>query len=73
MPIDIVDKLLASPSDKCIAGLQKGLDALGLYKVMQTVPQLLYLLRPNKSNVTAKMLLNLLAPQLSTEGSASFS
>jgi len=72
MPVDITEKLLTSPSESCIANLQRGLDVFGLTKIIQEVPILLHLLTPTKHKLAVRMLLNLLTPEFSEEGSTAY-
>ena len=54
----------------CIAYLQAGLDTLGLQKFGAKFPLFLHLLRPSEtSRLSVKMLLQILKPQFSEEGS----
>ncbi|KAL5011737.1 hypothetical protein ScPMuIL_010288 [Solemya velum] len=45
--------------------LRKGLDALGMYKLMKKLPQLEFLLIPNSNRLTVKKITNLLKPEFS--------
>ncbi|PFX34481.1 hypothetical protein AWC38_SpisGene630 [Stylophora pistillata] len=46
IPLDTIDKLATVTSNKCISNIQRGLDVLGLAKIMRKFPILLHLLRP---------------------------
>ena len=69
MPIDVIDKLVTSSNENCIVNIQRGLNVFGLVRIMQKVPILLHFLRPSNHRLVAKMLLNLLTPEFSEEGS----
>ncbi|CAB4021613.1 hypothetical protein AWC38_SpisGene23883 [Paramuricea clavata] len=71
MPSDVIDSLVSSQiENSCIAKLQQGLNVFGLARIMQKFPILLYLLRHNNQTMSAKMVLKLLAPTFSEEGSS---
>ena len=55
----------------CILKLRHGLDSLGIHMFERIYPLFVYLLRPsqNSAKLTVQMLLHLLAPQFSEEGS----
>lgn len=73
LPLDITNSITDENSpNSCIANLKRGLDMFGLRQLFQRVPVLLHLLRPRTSTTTAKMLIHLLKPQFSEEGSSSF-
>ena len=52
-----------------VSNIQRGLDVFGLTKIMRNFPILLHLLRPTSHKLTPKVLLNLLTPMFSEEGS----
>ena len=66
------EELVTSTNDCCIVNLQQGLDVFGFFKIFQKVPVLLHLIRPTTHKLTARLLLNLLSPEFSQEGSACY-
>ena len=72
MPIEVIDKLVTSTDDSCITNIQRGLDVFGLGEIIRRVPILLHLLRPTNHTLAPKMLLKLLTPQFSEEGSSAY-
>lgn len=70
MPLDIIDKLITTTTDKCISNIQQGLDVFGLTKIMRNFPILLHLLRPSNHQLTPNILLKLLHAKFSEEGSS---
>ncbi|XP_068704511.1 uncharacterized protein [Montipora foliosa] len=72
MPIEVIDKLVTSTDDSCITNIQRGLDVFGLEEIICRVPILLHLLRPTNHTLAPKMLLKLLTPQFSEEGSSAY-
>lgn len=73
LPHDICEKLLHPSSDKCIINLQKGLYKFGLYKIMQKAPILLHLLHPTNRSLTTQIVLQMLSPLFSPDGSTALS
>ena len=72
LPISVIDDLVSSTTDCCIVNLQRGLDVFGFFKIFQKVPVLLHLVRPTTHKLAARMLLNLLSPKFSEEGSTCY-
>ena len=72
LPLNVIEELVKSTSECCIINLQRGLDVFGLLKIFQKVPVLLHLLRPTTHNLAPKMLLHLLSPKFSEEGSSTY-
>ena len=73
MPADVIDNLVSSQTgNPCIVNLQRGLNVFGLARIMQKFPILLHLLRPNNLELAARMVLKLLAPTFSEEGSTAY-
>lgn len=68
MPLDVIDNLITSTSDKCISNIQRGLDVFGLTKIMRKFPILLHLLRPSNHSLTPTIIIRLLKPSFSEEG-----
>ena len=60
-------------SSKCILKLRQGLDTLGIHIFARQFPMFLYLLRPTENNakLTVPLILHLLKPMFSEEGSNS--
>ena len=58
----------------CVLKLREGLDSLGIHMFARKFPVFLYLLRPSQDNarMTVPMILHLLKPKFSEEGSNSF-
>ncbi|XP_065672015.1 uncharacterized protein LOC136089853 [Hydra vulgaris] len=69
LPDSIIIKITENTADICISNIQKGLNKFNLIRFFKEFPQLLELLRPSKVQFTAKMLLKLLKPKFSSEGS----
>ena len=55
----------------CVVQLRKGLETLGIHVFARLVPLFLHLLRVSDTRITVKMLLHLLKPNFSEEGSYS--
>ena len=72
LPINVIEELVTSTNDCCIVNLQRGLDVFGFFKIFQKVPVLLHLVRPTTHKLAARMLLNLLSPKFSEEGSTCY-
>lgn len=72
LPLNLIEELVKSTSECCILNLQRGLDVFGLLKIFQKVPVLLHLLRPTTHKLAARMLLHLLSPKFSEEGSSTY-
>lgn len=73
IPLDITNTLLEINSpNECVSNLKRGLDIFGLRQIFQRLPTLLHLLRPSNTTMTARMLIHLLKPQFSEEGSSAF-
>lgn len=74
MPNDVLDQLKdVSPStNSCIANIQKGLEVFGLCSVIRAYPIMLHLLRPTTHKLSSKMLIQLLKPNFSQDGSSAF-
>ena len=72
LPINVIEELATSTNDSCIVNLQRGLDVFGFIKIFQKVPVLLHLVRPTTHKLAARMLLNLLSPKFSEEGSTCY-
>ena len=72
LPLNLIEELVKSTSECCILNLQRGLDVFGLLKIFQKVPVLLHLLRPTTHKLAARMLLHLLSPKFSEEGSPTY-
>ena len=71
---DILQEILSSskPSSPCVHELKKGLEQLGFVSALQQLPMLQHLLRPGaEANLTVPILLHLLKPKFSEEGSNS--
>jgi len=70
MPNDVLEKLFKPGllNLPCIHNLSQGLNKLGLIKILNEFPQLLHLLRPSNKQMTPKMLLQLMKPKFSPEG-----
>lgn len=73
LPLDVIDRLVNKQEDKCIINLQQGLDVFGLVRVFRGKPILLHLLRPSNASLTSAMLLKLLKPVFSPDGSTACS
>jgi len=73
LPLDIVESLTQPSLNMCVSNLQKGLNKFGLIKIFQSNPVLLHLLRPSNTQLTAKILIQLLNPVFSPEGSTAYS
>ena len=73
LPEDIIAKLVEPSNDPCIAQLQNGLHVFGFVQFFQAFRSLLKLLKPREEILTPKMLLNLLTPVCSPEGSTAIS
>jgi hypothetical protein len=73
LPEDIITQLVLPSNDPCIEQLQNGLQIFGFVQFFQAFPCLLQLLQPREENLTPKMLLNLLTPMFSPEGSTAIS
>ena len=73
LPEDIIAKLVEPSNDPRIAQLQNGLQVFGFVQFFQAFPSLLELLKPREEILTPKMLLNLLTPVFSPEGSTAIS
>ena len=60
-------------SSKCVLKLRQGLDTLGIHMFARKFPMFLYLLRPpqNNAKLTVPLILHLLKPTFSEEGSNS--
>lgn len=72
VPPDVIEQLATPSSNECIANIQRGLNTCGLAHVIQSFPIMLHLLRPSEKKLTPKILLHLLKPWFSEEGSSSF-
>ena len=72
LPISVIEELVTSTNDSCIVNLQRGLDVFGFIKIFQKVPVLVRLVRPTTHKLAARMLLNLLSPKFSEEGSTCY-
>lgn len=71
IPKEILEDLRdedATSKSPCLSNLSKGLEKLGIVTFLKEFPQLLHLLRPSNQQMTAKMLLQLLTPVFSIEG-----
>ena len=73
---DLIDKVFVSEErevSQCVVKLRQGLDSLGIHMFGRKFPLFLYLLRPsqNKATLTVPMLIHLLKPKFSEEGSNS--
>ncbi|RMX56917.1 hypothetical protein pdam_00024220, partial [Pocillopora damicornis] len=68
--IFVTDELASS---KCVSKLHQGLDTPGIHLFAQKFPMFLYLLRPpqNNTKLTVPLILHLLKPMFSEEGSNS--
>ena len=73
LPLDIIESLTQPSLDKCVSNLQKGLNKFRLIKIFQSSPVLLHLLKPSNTQLTAKILIQLLNPVFSPEGSTAYS
>ncbi|XP_028408793.1 uncharacterized protein LOC114533337 [Dendronephthya gigantea] len=72
MPHDVIESLVSPNLNPCIAKLREGLNVFGLARIMEKFPILLHLLRHNNQTLSAKMVLKLLAPTFSEEGSSMY-
>ena len=72
LPLNLIEELVKSTSECCILNLQRGLHVFGLLKIFQKVPVLLHLLKPTTHKLAARMLLHLLSPKFSEEGSSTY-
>ncbi|XP_048585046.1 uncharacterized protein LOC116620729 isoform X2 [Nematostella vectensis] len=73
MQNEAIDQLLVFPQvDKCIANIQRGLKVFGLCTIINIYPTLLHLLRPSTAKLSSKMLIQLLKPTFSEEGSSAY-
>ena len=62
--------LSAECCDPCVRQIQRGLEELGILSTLQQLPSLVYLLRPPAQNkMCVQMLLHILKPNFSEEGS----
>lgn len=74
LPLDVIDRLVnRQEEDKCIINLQRGRDVFGLIRVFRGKPILFHLLRPSNASLTSAMLLKLLKPAFSPDGSTACS
>ena len=74
LPLDVIDRLVnRQEQDKCIINLQRGLNMFGLTRVFRYKPIMLHLLRPSNASLTSAMLLKLLKPAFSPDGSTACS
>lgn len=69
MPSDVIEQLATPSSNECIANIQRGLNTCGMSHIFQCFPIVLQLLQPSKKKLTPKILLHLLTPEFSEEGS----
>ena len=73
---DLLNDIFVSEERKlspCVLKLRQGLDSLGIHMFARKFPMFLYLLRPSQNNakLTVPMLIHLLKPKFSEEGSNS--
>ena len=72
MPPNVIESLVSQTESQCIAKLRQGLNIFCLARIMQKFPILLLLLRHNNHALSAKMVLKLLVPTFSEEGSSMY-
>ena len=63
---------MTKTENPCIAKLKQGLNVFGLLQIMRKFPILLHLLRQHNQALSERMLLKLLAPAFSEEGSSMY-
>ena len=74
MPETTIQSIFGSnDASPCILKLRKGLQAFYLDILMKESPVLQHLLRPNLMSLNAKMILQILKPNFSPDGSIAFS
>ena len=72
LPPNVIESLVTKTENPCIAKLKQGLNVFGLLQIMQKFPILLHLLRQHNQALSVRMLLKLLAPAFSEEGSSMY-
>lgn len=74
LPADIIESLTEEATlNACITNLKRGLNKFGLVKIFKFKPTLLHLLRPSNTQLTARIVIQLLNPVFSPEGSTALS